>query len=112
MARKQERSDVHTEIVLESSAGKRQSRISDMSAGGCFIESMTSFREGEPVAFELHTTSGATLRFSGTVAYVLEGFGFGMTFTDLTPEHIAFLAGVLPKADPLDPAEDENLLGL
>ena len=112
MKRKHKRSGIITEIVLESSAGKRPSRISDMSMGGCYIESITNFREGEEVSFDLHSTAGDTVRFSGNVAYVLDGFGFGLTFTNLGPAHLTFLKTTLPSVPkPIDES-DPNILEL
>jgi hypothetical protein len=112
MARKHERTDIVREIVLESSAGKRQSRISDMSMGGCYIESITNFRKGEAVTFDLSSTAGEVLRFSGNVAYVLDGFGFGLTFTNLTPNHVTFLSRTLPTTPRPITEQDNNLLEL
>lgn len=88
--RKQTRVQCVVEIVLDSSAGRRASRISDLSIGGCYVESISTYRIGEELAFELKS-DGRTLRFTGEVAYVLEGFGFGLKFTNLGPEHLEFL---------------------
>lgn len=112
MARKHERAELVREIVLESSAGNRPSRISDMSLGGCYIESITNFRKGENIAFDLSSTGGEVLRFSGSVAYVLDGFGFGLTFTNLTPKHLTFLNRALPSIPQQISEEDNNLLQL
>lgn len=112
MSRKHERAEIVREIVLESSAGRRESRISDMSMGGCYIESMTNFRKGEPIAFDLKNTAGEVLRFSGNVAYILDGFGFGLTFTNLTPDHIAFLSTTLPPKPAPISEKDHNILEL
>jgi len=112
MARKHERTDIVREIVLESSAGKRESRISDMSMGGCYIESITNFRKGEAIAFDLSSTTGEVLRFSGNIAYVLDGFGFGLTFTNLSPNHVTFLSRALPTTPRPITEQDTNLLEL
>lgn len=112
MARKHERTDIVREIVLESSAGTRPSRISDMSMGGCYIESITNFRKGEAVSFDLENTAGDVLQFSGNVAYVLDGFGFGVTFTNLTQNHITFLSRTLPTTPRPIGEQDSNLLEL
>lgn len=112
MAREHERTDIVREIILESSAGKRSSRISDMSMGGCYIESITNFRRGEVISFDLNSTAGETLRFSGNVAYVLDGFGFGLSFTNLTTDHIAFLSRTLPAVPRPISEADANLLEL
>lgn len=112
MARIHERAEVIREIVLESSAGRRPSRISDMSMGGCYIESITNFRKGEAIAFDLENTAGDVLRFSGNVAYVLEGFGFGLSFSNITPAHEAFLSRALPSTPRPISEADANLLEL
>ncbi|MBX3242934.1 MAG: PilZ domain-containing protein [Acidobacteria bacterium] len=79
------------EITLDSAAGSRPTRISDLSMGGCFIESITNYRPGEIISFDLKTISGEEIRFTGKVAYVLAGFGFGLKFNNLTSSHALFL---------------------
>ncbi|CAN5722598.1 hypothetical protein BH24ACI3_BH24ACI3_01910 [soil metagenome] len=73
------------DIILDSSAGRRSSRISDLSVGGCFVESMTNYHEGEELAFELRSSDGNVLRFTGRVAYVMENFVSGLSFRASDP---------------------------
>jgi hypothetical protein len=108
--RRSERAEIVAEIILESSAGRRSSRISDMSMGGCYIESITNYRKGEMVTFELKNTVGDVLRFTGNVAYVLDGFGFGLTFTNVGPSHLEFLRSSLPESPHVSPEPDDNIL--
>lgn len=89
--RRSERSTVMIEIVLDSAAGGRTTRISDLSQGGCFVESINTYRTGELIAFDLKDSNGRSLKFSGIVVYVLEGFGFGLEFTELNDAHTEFL---------------------
>lgn len=89
--RQERRVPVVIEIILDSTAGRRPTRISDLSIGGCYVESISSFRDGEDVAFEVQNSDGSVLRFTGQVVYVLEGFGFGMRFTNLNNEQNAFI---------------------
>ncbi len=112
MKRKHKRTGIVAEIVLESSAGRRPSRISDMSMGGCYIESVTNFRKGDEISFDLHSTAGEAVRFSGNVAYVLDGFGFGLTFTNLGPAHLTFLKTTLPSVPKPISENDLNILEL
>ncbi|HBE83723.1 MAG: PilZ domain-containing protein [Blastocatellia bacterium] len=98
MGRNHERTPVVIEIILDSSAGRRASRISDLSLGGCYVESITQYREGEPIAFELTSSDGQGLRFTGEVAYILDGFGFGLKFTNINDDQLEFLKRVLPEA--------------
>jgi len=87
MPRELERYQYFVEIVLESASGRRDARISDISAGGCYIDSIAVAKEGEDVSFEFKQIADENLKFTGTVAYVLEGMGFGIKFTNLTNEH-------------------------
>lgn len=82
------------EIMLEFSSGQREARISDISMGGCYVDSIAAVSEGEPVSFELSTGDGSSLSFTGEVAYVLQSMGFGIKFTSLTEDQKAFLAKV------------------
>ena len=95
MPRELERYPYFVEIVLESSSGKREARISDISSGGCYIDSIVGVHEGEDVAFEFKQPIDAQPRFTGTVAYVLDGFGFGVRFKDLTDEQKAAVAAII-----------------
>jgi Tfp pilus assembly protein PilZ len=86
MYRKQERITFLTEIVLTFLSGRRQARISDLSVGGCFVDSIVDVREGEEVEVELKLPSGEKLPLLGRVAYVLPGNGFGVAFVNVPEE--------------------------
>jgi hypothetical protein len=85
-ARRDERMGVPLEIVLEFSSGKREARISDISLGGCYIDSIAGVTEGEIVRFKLALPDGGSEELAGVVVYVHEGVGFGLRFDDLTEE--------------------------
>jgi hypothetical protein len=93
--RQYERKPFLTEITLEFSSGKREARISDLSMGGCYVDTIASAPEGEPVKISIQTPSGESMQFEGEVAYVLPGFGFGIRFTDLTDERTDFLNKII-----------------
>jgi Tfp pilus assembly protein PilZ len=84
MPRKHERSTFLTEIILESASGKREARISDVSEGGCFVDTIVTVRPGEEVSLTGTLDSGERLDVKGKVAYVLDGFGFGVEFIELS----------------------------
>jgi Tfp pilus assembly protein PilZ len=83
MPREHERTQYFTEVSLESASGKRQARISDVSLGGCFVDTLTNVSEGEDVHLSSTLESGDRLDIKGKVAYVMNGFGFGVEFIDL-----------------------------
>jgi len=84
--RKTSRVGVPLEIVLECSSGKREARISDLSLGGCYIDSIAGVTKGEVVHFKLSVPQSKAEDMSGTVVYVHEGVGFGLRFDSLSYE--------------------------
>ena len=86
MPREQVRITYLTETALECMSGRREARISDLSVGGCFIDSIAEVRVGEEITFELRLPGGTFIPVSGRVAYVLAGNGFGVSFTSLPEE--------------------------
>jgi hypothetical protein len=98
MPRKEDRYTYLKEVELEFSSGRRSARISDISAGGCYIDTIAQVPVGENLRMYISAADGNSMEFNGRVAYVLEGFGFGIEFTDLTDAHRAFLAKLLASA--------------
>jgi hypothetical protein len=92
MPRKKDRFTYLKEVVLEFTSGRRTARISDISAGGCYIDTIVQAIVGDPVTIHITSTDGSSMPFDGQVAYVLEGFGFGVEFLNLTDEHNEFLS--------------------
>ena len=84
MPRQHERTSYLTEITLESASGKRQARISDVSIGGCFVDTLTNVRAGEEISLTCTLPEGEHLDVKGNVAYVMDGFGFGVEFTQFS----------------------------
>jgi hypothetical protein len=95
MPRKEERLSYLKEIELEFASGKRSARISDISSGGCYIDTISQVPVGEPLTLYISNGDGEAQEFNGRVAYLLEGFGFGVEFIDLRDEHREFLSRLL-----------------
>jgi hypothetical protein len=98
MPRKEERIPYLNEVTLSFASGKREARISDLSAGGCFVDTIATIPEGETVSLEMRNGDGRTAELTGTVAYVLPGFGIGIKFTNLSDKNSAFLAELIKHA--------------
>jgi hypothetical protein len=98
MPRKLDRFTYLKEVVLEFTSGRRMARISDISAGGCYIDTIVQVIVGDPLTIHITATDGSSMPFDGKVAYVLEGFGFGVEFINLSDEHTEFLKRVLASA--------------
>ena len=84
MPRIQERTPVSLDIVLEGASGKRVARITDLSLGGCFIDSVMPIRLGEIVFFKIKASEGEWLDLEGEVVYIFAGLGFGVRFISTT----------------------------
>ena len=83
------------ETVLESASGKREVRISDLAPGGCYIESIINVTQGETVSFSVMSSAGGQIKFTGEVAYIFPGNGFGVKFTELTDEQREFIDQII-----------------
>ena len=98
MPRKDDRFSYLKEVELEFASGKRSARISDISAGGCYIDTIAQVPVGEPLSLVISSSSGESMQFKGKVAYLLEGFGFGVAFVDLSDEQRDFLNKLISSA--------------
>jgi hypothetical protein len=83
MLRQQRRTLVSIEIELEWLSLRRLARITDISIGGCFINSLKPIPAGERIAFRIKDGNGVDLALNGQVVYVYTGLGFGVRFVDL-----------------------------
>ncbi len=93
MPREHDRTAIVLEIILEFSAGAV--RVSDLSHGGCFVDSIASVQAGETVKFRLKLADEQWEAMSGTVAYILPGFGFGLHFEDVSEEQKIRIAEII-----------------
>jgi len=71
-------------VVWEGAAGKYEARTSDVSVGGCFIDSIGQVAVGEIISFSLELPAGEWLNVQGEVMYPLPPTGFGVRFTNLS----------------------------
>ena len=99
MPRQNDRFSYLKEVELEFSSGRRAARISDISAGGCYIDTIAQVPVGESLRLHIASSSGETMEFHGKVAYILEGFGFGVEFVDMTDAQRDFLTKLLTTAN-------------
>jgi len=83
------------EARWEGQSGRHPARITDISLGGCYIESRGQVTDGEIISFELQLQTGNWLRLRGTVAYQLSNIGFGVKFVDLSEAQINLLSDVI-----------------
>lgn len=58
---------------------------SDVSLGGCYVESLTPVKVGQVLNVRLSLPSNKTLKFRGEVRYHQPTIGFGLKFLELSP---------------------------
>jgi len=64
---------------------KDRARVSELSARGCYIDSISPLPRGTDLRIRIqYGCSSCT--FPGTVIYTHAGFGMGVVFRELTPE--------------------------
>lgn len=93
--RKDQRKSVSLEARWEGLSGKHNARITDISLGGCYLESLGHAALGEFVVFEVKMPQGEWLRLRGSVASCDPPVGFSLSFTYLTEDEEDLLAQLI-----------------
>ena len=83
--RNQERLDVSLDAVWDGH-GNRPARITDLSEGGCFVDTTGEALIGERLAFRVELPDGNWLELTGEVAHHMRPVGFGLHFIELSDE--------------------------
>jgi PilZ domain len=68
---------------------------SDLSLGGCYVESLNPVKVGEVLNLSLSLPANKTLRFRGEVRYHQPTIGFGIEFLQLSPFERATLTALI-----------------
>jgi hypothetical protein len=84
--REEERKNITLEVRWEGGSGRYPARISDLSLGGCYLDTLGGATVDEVVELEIKLPSGEWLPLRGTVAFHHPGMGFSVCFTFLTDE--------------------------
>jgi hypothetical protein len=82
------------DIRAESSAGARWGTVTDLSGGGCYIETPAPLQVGETAHLTL-TFQDVSITANARVTVVHPMFGMGLVFTACPPPELEKLEGVL-----------------
>jgi hypothetical protein len=93
--REEERKDITLEARWEGGSGIHPARISDLSVGGCYLDTLGRTEIGEVISVEIKLLSGEWLPLRGSVAFYHPGLGFSVCFTFLTDEEQYQLSQVI-----------------
>src|ERR1700755_3098588 len=82
--RTEKRLDVCLDAVWEGKSGNHLARVTDLSEGGCYVDSLGEAQVSEVLTFKLQLPDGEWLELMGEVAHQSPPLGFGLRFIDLT----------------------------
>jgi c-di-GMP-binding flagellar brake protein YcgR len=82
--RREKRAPVLVEVLWEGNTGHYNARTSDLSMGGCFIDTIGRVTSGEKLRFKLRLPDEEWVEVEGTVTYAYPNVGFGVQFTNVS----------------------------
>lgn len=89
--RRHPRVPLRMEVRWNGASNTRPGITSDVSQGGCYIESMVQPTVGEVLWFEFQLAPGLTMDLYGQVLYGHRNIGFGVRFGQLTNAQLKML---------------------
>ncbi|HZJ42148.1 MAG TPA: PilZ domain-containing protein [Pyrinomonadaceae bacterium] len=102
--REEDRIEVCLDAVWDGTMGKYSARITDLSEGGCYIDSLCEAYVGEVIQFNMQLPTGEWLELSGEIAHHVPQIGFGVRFVNLSDSNRQKLISIL--SGPSGPRED------
>jgi len=93
--RRETRLEVCLDAVWDGKSGNYTARVTDLSEGGCYVDTLGEAAPGEIIHFKLQMTDGSWLELAGTVAHTTPPLGFGLRFVDPTDEQIEKLRSLI-----------------
>ncbi|HEX5604066.1 MAG TPA: PilZ domain-containing protein [Pyrinomonadaceae bacterium] len=99
--RNEKRWDVCLDAVWDGKSGNYQARVTDLSEGGCYVDTMGQAHIGEVLAFKLQLPDGEWLALRGEVAHQTPPLGFGLRFVTLSDEQREKLLSILDHVQPI-----------
>ena len=100
--RNEKRWDVCLDAVWDGKSGNTVARVTDLSEGGCYVDTMGEAQVGEVIDFKLHLPDGGWLELTGEVAHQTPPLGFGLRFVTLSDEQREKLRLLLDQLQPLN----------
>jgi hypothetical protein len=75
--------------------GRHPARVTDLSEGGCYLDTVGEVMTGEIVAFRILLPDGDWLYLEGEIRHHRHGFGFGVQFVDVNDDQMEKLRWML-----------------
>ena len=86
--RRDKRWDVCLDAIWDGRSGNFTARVTDLSEGGCYIDSLNQPHVGDILNLKLQLPNGELLALTGEVAHQTPPLGFGIRFVELTEEQV------------------------
>lgn len=104
--RTEKRWEVCLDAVWDGNSGKHPARVTDLSEGGCYVDTLGDALVGEVLSVTLQLPNGDSLKLTGEVAHQMPPIGFGIRFIDLNSEQFEKLRSLLvgQQGSPNNPA--------
>ena len=93
--RSRPRLSVHLDAVWHGGEERHTARITDLSEGGCYLDTVGEVMAGEIVAFRVLLPDDDWLYLEGEVRHHRQRMGFGVRFVDLNEEQTEKLLRLL-----------------
>jgi hypothetical protein len=93
--RTEKRWDVCLDAVWNGKSGNYGARVTDLSEGGCYVDTMGAAQVSEVITFRLQLPDGEWLELSGEVAHQTPPLGFGLRFINLTDDQLEKLRSLI-----------------
>jgi hypothetical protein len=87
--RSKPRLSISLDAVWERAGDAPSARITNLSEGGCFLDTVGEVKQGEIVAFRVLMPDDDWLYLEGEVRHHIPGIGFGVQFLDLNEDQEA-----------------------
>jgi hypothetical protein len=81
--RQKPRLSVSLDAEWDGITGSHQARVTNLSEGGCYMDTVGEVRRGETVGFRVLLPDGDWLYLEGEVRHYSSGLGFGVKFLEL-----------------------------
>ena len=96
--RSKPRLSVNLDAVWHGGEERHSAQITDLSEGGCYLDTVGETLSGEIVAFRIELPDGDWLYLEGEVRHYTPREGFGVRFVDLNDEQEEKLKALIRSA--------------
>ena len=93
--RSKPRLSVHLDAIWDGGEERHSARVTDLSEGGCYLDTVGVVMVGEIVAFRVLLPDDDWLYLEGEVRHHRHGVGFGVQFVELNEEQTENLRRLL-----------------